>query len=131
MGRTDLVADAFTIIRNAAKARKEETLIPWSQIMLKICDILKEEGYIENFKEFDLEKFKKIKVYLKYNKKKSVFTQIKKISTPGRRAYVKRDKIPSVLQGYGIAILSTSAGIFTDKQAREKGIGGELLGVVW
>ncbi|UCC95439.1 MAG: 30S ribosomal protein S8 [Candidatus Omnitrophota bacterium] len=131
MSRTDLLSDAFTIIRNANKAKKEETLIPYSKSLLKICEILKNEGYLENYKEIDLGTFKKIKVYLKYSGKKSTLTQIKKVSTPGRRTYVGRDNIPSVLQGYGIALISTSSGIITDKEAKAKGIGGEFIGMVW
>lgn len=131
MSRTDLIADAFTIIRNAVKVKKEDTLIPCSKVLLKICEILKKEGYLENFKEVDLENFKNIKVYLKYDGKKSVLSEIKKISKPGRRIYVKKEKIPSVLRGYGIALISTSANILTDKEAKAKGIGGEYIGKIW
>lgn len=131
MSRTDLVSDVFTIIRNAARARKEDTYIPHSKFVLKICDIFKKEGYLENFKEVDLENFKKIKVYLKYDGKKSVIRQIKRVSSPGRRVYAKNKDIPSVLGGYGFAIISTSQGIFTDKEARAKGLGGEVIGMVW
>lgn len=131
MSRTDLIGDAFTIIRNAAQARQEETLLPWSNLLVKICEILKQEGYLENFKEVDLERFKKIKVFLKYEGKKSIFTEIKRVSTPGRRIYVKGSEVPSVLRGYGIAIISTSSGILTDREARKKGVGGEILGMIW
>ncbi|MCQ9205797.1 MAG: 30S ribosomal protein S8 [Omnitrophica bacterium] len=131
MSRTDLVSDVFTIIRNAARARKEDTYIPHSKFVLKICDIFKKEGYLENFKEVDLENFKKIKVYLKYDGKKSAIRQIKRVSSPGRRVYAKNKDIPSVLGGYGFAIISTSQGIFTDKEARAKGLGGEVIGMVW
>lgn len=131
MSRTDLIGDAFTIIRNAAQARQEETLLPWSNLLVKICEILKQEGYLENFKEVDLERFKKIKVFLKYEGKKSIFTEIKRVSKPGRRIYVKGSKVPSVLRGYGIAIISTSSGILTDREARKKGVGGEILGMIW
>lgn len=131
MSRTDLVSDVFTIIRNAARARKEDTYIPHSKFVLKICDIFKKEGYLENFKEVDLENFKKIKIYLKYDGKKSVIRQIKRVSSPGRRVYAKNKDIPSVLGGYGFAIISTSQGIFTDKEARAKGLGGEVIGMVW
>ena len=82
-------------------------------------------------KEVDLKSFKKIKVYLKYEDKKSIISQIKKISSPGRRVYVKRKGIPTALSGYGITLVSTSEGICTDKEAREKGIGGEVIGMVW
>ncbi len=131
MSRTDLIGDAFTVIRNALRARKEETYIPYSKSLSVICEILKREGYLENFKEVDLERLKKIKVYLKYDGKESVITQIKRVSTPGRRVYAKGKSVPSVLRGYGLAIISTSSGICTDKEARQKGIGGEVLGMVW
>ena len=131
MSRTDLISDAFTIIRNALRAKKEDAYIPYSNPLLKICEILKKEGYLENFKEVDLEKFKKIKVYLKYEGKKSVLSQIKKISSPGRRVYTKRESIPVALGGYGVTLISTSGGILTDKEAKEKGVGGEVIGMVW
>jgi len=131
MSRTDLIADVFTIIRNAVKVKKDDALVPYSNVVLKICEILKREGYLENFKEVDLGHFKNIKVYLKYDGKKSVISQIKKVSKPGRRIYVNKLKIPSVLNGYGIALISTSQGILTDKEAKEKGLGGEFMGRVW
>ncbi|MFH1505189.1 MAG: 30S ribosomal protein S8 [Candidatus Omnitrophota bacterium] len=131
MSRTDLISDSFTIIRNASSARKEDAYIPYSSFLLKICDILKREGYLENYKEVELENFKKIKVYLKYDGKEGVITQIKKISKPGKRVYTKHEKMPSVLRGYGIAIVSTSLGVFTDREAKAKGIGGEVIGMIW
>ncbi len=132
MSRTDLIADAFTIIRNAAKAKKEEALIPYSKLLIKIMEILKRESYIENFKELDIPgRFKMIKVYLKYQGKKSVINDIQKVSKPGRRIYVDKKNIPHILQGYGVAILSTSSGILTDKEARKLGVGGEYIGYVW
>jgi small subunit ribosomal protein S8 len=130
MSRTDLTSDAFTIIRNALKNREEDVTIPFSNMMLKICDILKNEGYIENYKEME-GAIKKIKVYLRYNGKKPAITSIQKISTPGRRVYARRKDINSVLRGYGIKIVSTSHGLYTDRQVREKGLGGEVLGMVW
>lgn len=131
MSRTDLISDVFTIIRNAIMVRHEETLVPHSNILMKICDILKRENYIENYKEVELKNFKNIKIYLKYNGKKSAISQIRRVSTPGLRVYVTRKHIPSVLRGHGIAIISTSKGIFTDKEAREACVGGEVLGKVW
>ncbi len=131
MGRTDVVADAFTVIRNAIMAKKDEALIPYSGALLKICEILKNEGYLENFKEIDLGSFKKIKVYLKYFGKKCTLSEIKKVSKSGRRVYVKKANMPSVLRGYGIALISTSKDILTDKEAKEKGVGGEFIGMVW
>ncbi len=132
MSRTDLIADAFTIIRNATRAKKEEALIPYSKLLVKIMEILKREGYIENFKELDIPgRFKMIKVYLKYEGKKSVINDIQRVSKPGRRIYVEKKNIPHILQGYGIAIISTSSGILTDKEARKLGVGGEYIGYVW
>ena len=132
MSRTDLIADAFTIIRNAARVKKEEALIPYSKLLVKIMEILKREGYIENFKELDIPgRFKMIKVYLKYEGKKSVINDIQRVSKPARRIYVDKKNIPRVLQGYGIAIISTSSGVLTDKEARKLGVGGEYIGYVW
>lgn len=131
MSRTDLISDAFTIVRNALRAKKDDVYIPYSNSLLKICEILKNEGYLENFKEVNLEKFKKIKVYLRYEGKKSAITQIKKVSSPGRRVYMKGKDVPSALGGYGVTLVSTSGGILTDRQAKEKGIGGEVIGMVW
>jgi small subunit ribosomal protein S8 len=131
MSRTDVISDAFAVIKTALQAKKEEAYIPYSRSLLEICDILKREGYLENFKEIDLENLKKIKVYLKYEGKRSVISQIKKISSGGRRVYVKKKGIRPVLQGYGVAIISTSSGLLTDKEARAKGLGGEVLGVIW
>ena len=131
MSRTDTISDAFTIIRNASRAKREEAYIPYSNSLTKICDILKREGYLENFKEVDLEGFRKIKVYLKYQNKKSIIAEIKKVSKPGRRIYVKKDAMPKALDGYGVTIISTPQGIFTDKEVKEKGLGGEVIGMVW
>ena len=131
MSRTDLISDAFTIIRNAARAHMLEAYVPYSGSLAKICEILKKEEYIENFQAVDLDNFKKLKIYLKYDKKKSVITQIKKISSPGRRVYKKKKEIPSALGGYGVAIISTSAGILTDTEAKEKNLGGEVIGMIW
>ncbi len=131
MSRTDIIGDAFTIIRNAASTRKEDAVLPFSGSIVEIVSILKAEGYIENFKEVDLGKFKAIKVYLKYDKKKSLITQIKRVSRPGRRVYRKINEIPVALGGYGVTIVSTSVGLLTGQQAKDKGIGGEIIGMVW
>ena len=131
MSRTDLISDVFTIIRNASRASIEETYVPQSNSVLKICEILKAEGYLENFKEVDLENHKKIKLYLKYNDKKPAITQIKKVSRPGRRMYVGSKSIPRALDGYGVTIVSTSSGIVTGIKAKEMGLGGEVIGMVW
>ncbi|MCF7873263.1 MAG: 30S ribosomal protein S8 [Candidatus Omnitrophica bacterium] len=131
MSRTDLIADAFTIIRNATRANKEEAFIPYSNSLSKICEILKDNEYIANFKEAETKSFKQIKVYLSYDGKKSSITQIKRVSRPSRRIYKKKDDNLSVLGGYGLAIISTSSGIITGIQAKTKGLGGELIGMVW
>jgi small subunit ribosomal protein S8 len=131
MSKTDPIADTFTLIRNAVRSAKEDVMVPHSRLILKVCDILKRDGYIENFAEADLGNFHKIKIYLRYAGKKSVITQIKRVSKPGNRVYVRHGKIRHVLQGYGTAFISTSSGILTDKEAKEKGLGGEFVGMVW
>jgi len=131
MSRTDLTSDAFTIIRNAVMVKAEEAMLPFSNMLVKILDILKREGYIENHKVVDGPSYKQIKVYLRYNGKKPAISKIKKVSTPGRRVYASRKEVNSVLRGYGISIVSTSSGIFSDREAREKGLGGEVVGMVW
>jgi len=131
MSRTDLIADAFTIVRNGLMVKKDEVVIPYSRSLLRIMEILKGAGYIENVMEMETPSYKTIKVYLKYNKKKSVINGIKKVSRPGRRHYVGKDTMPRVLRGYGLAIVSTSSGIMTDSEARSQGVGGEVIGYVW
>jgi small subunit ribosomal protein S8 len=132
MSRTDLIGDSFTMIRNAIQAEKEDLYVPYSTIVSKICGILKEEGYLDNFKEVDLENFKKIRVYLKYDEKnKNAISAIKRVSRPGRRVYMACRDVPRALDGYGLTLVSTSSGILTDRQAREKGVGGEVVGQVW
>lgn len=131
MSRTDLIADTFAIMKNSIRTKKEDVFLPYSKSILKICEILQKEGYIENYKETDLENIKKIKVYFKYDKKRNAITDLKKISRPGRRIYVSKEKVPNVLNGFGVAFVSTSSGVLSDKEARAKGIGGEVLGMAW
>lgn len=131
MSRTDLVADTFAIIRNAVRTGKEAALIPYSNLVFKICEILKDQEYIANFKKIETTNYDQIKVYFKYDGKKSVINQIEKVSRPSRRIYRKKNQISSVLRGYGMSIISTSQGIFTDRQAREKGLGGEVIAKIW
>ncbi len=131
MSRTDLIADAFTIIRNAIMAKKENADIPASNTLKAIMEILKKENYIENFKLIEDKKQGLLRVYLKYIAQKSAIRNIKRVSRPGLRVYVKGAKVPSVLRGRGIAIVSTSKGIITDKQAREAKVGGEIMGYIW
>ncbi len=132
MATTDTIADMLTRIRNANRARHKDVEIPASNFKLEIAKILKEEGYI---KEYELMKNNKqgvIKVQLKYEpSKKGIVSTIKRVSKPGLRIYVKKDKIAKVLNGLGISILSTSKGILTDKKAREMGVGGELICTVY
>ncbi len=131
MSRTDLVADVLTAIRNALKVGKDEIVVPYSKVVVGILNILKDEQYINNFKVFEIKGIQKVKVYLRYEGKKSIIKEIKKISRPGRRIYVDKKNIPHVCSGYGIAVLSTSSGIISDKEARKKGVGGEVLCYVW
>ena len=132
MAVTDLVADAFTMIRNAAMVNKEHVDIPGSNLIKNILDIFKRENYIDNFKVMEDKKQGRIRVYLKLDsRQQSVITNIKRVSRPGLRVYVKRDSIPRVLRGYGTAIISTSKGILTDKECRQDKLGGEVICYVW
>ncbi len=131
MSRTDLVADTFTMIRNAAMARKETLDVPASKMNAAIMAILKQEQYIEDFKAIDDKKQGALRVYLKYKGKKCALTHIGKVSRPGLRIHMTAKQIPDVLRGRGISIVTTSSGIMTGKQAKEKGIGGEVLAYIW
>jgi len=131
MSRTDLIADVFTIIRNAIMAKKENVDVPASNNIKSILEILKKESYIENFKLIEDKKQGLVRVYLKYTAGRPAITNIKRVSKPGLRVYVKKDKVPMVLRGRGIALVSTPRGIVTDKEARESGTGGELIGYIW
>ncbi len=131
MSRTDLIADVFTIIRNAIRIKKDAVDLPASGNIKSIMAILKKNEYIENFKEIEDKKQGLVRVYLKYIAGKSAIRNIKRISKSGLRVYVKGKKIPTVLRGRGLAIISTSKGVVTDKEARELGIGGEVIGYIW
>ncbi|MBN2484110.1 MAG: 30S ribosomal protein S8 [Candidatus Omnitrophica bacterium] len=131
MSRTDMIADGFTMIRNAIRARKEDVAVPHSRMLLRVLEILKEKKFIENFKELDTPEHKQIKVYLRYEGKKNAIHSLQRVSTPGRRVYNKRKAMARVLSGYGVAIISTSQGVVTDEKARELGVGGEVIGYVW
>ena len=131
MSRNDLISDVLTMIRNAVMARKETTDVPASGTVKAIVDILKKENYIDNFKLIEDKRQGLLRVYLKYVLGKTVVKNIKRISRPGLRAYVKRDKIPYVLRGKGLAIISTPKGIMTDAGAREAGLGGEVIAYIW
>ncbi len=132
MARTDLIADIFTMIRNAVMVNKESVVIPASKMAWSILEILKSEGYIENFKEQAASgAVKTLKVYLKYDAGEPAIQGLKRISRPGLRKYSRAAKIPSVLRGFGRAIVSTSQGLMTDRQAKEKNLGGEVVCYVW
>jgi len=129
---TDPIADMLTRIKNALQAKKEEVDIPSSKLKLRIAEILKEEGYIKDFKLIQDAKQGIIRVFLKYDEYgEPVISGLKRISKPGRRIYVSKDKIPRVMRGLGVAILTTSKGVMTDREARKMGVGGEVICYVW
>lgn len=127
---TDVIADMLTRIRNALRARQPKVDVPASRLKTEIARVLKEEGYILNYKVAEEGARKTIKIYLKYHNGRPVITELKRVSRPGCRIYVGRDEIKPVLGGMGISILSTPKGVMTGKQARREGVGGELLCVV-
>jgi small subunit ribosomal protein S8 len=129
---TDPVADFLTRLRNANSAYHEQISLPSSKLKLTIAEILKSEGYIANFEVKDAEVGKTLTVDLKFgpNRERSI-AGIKRVSKPGLRVYAKATELPRVLGGLGIAILSTSSGLLTDRQAAKKGVGGEVIAYVW
>ena len=132
MSMTDPIADLLTRIRNGAMAKLQKVDIPSSNVKVGIVNVLKNEGFIKNYKLISDQKQGILRIYLKYiDESDSVISEIKRVSKPGGRRYVKSDNIPTVKQGLGIAILSTSKGLMTDKVARETGVGGELICTVW
>ncbi len=133
MGMSDPIADMLTRIRNANTAKFNDVLIPMSKMKLSIAEILKEEGYIENYEIVDNGKFSDIKIILKYrdNKMTKIISGIKRVSKPGLRIYAGKKDMPQVLNGLGIAIVSTNEGVMTDREARKRNIGGEVLAFVW
>jgi len=132
MCMTDPVADMLTRIRNAGMAKHQKVDIPSSNLKVSLATVLRTEGFIKNFKVIADNKQGILRVYLKFiDEKDPVINEIKRISKPGGRVYVNSDKIKQVKNGLGVAILSTSKGLVTDKTARELGIGGEVLCTVW
>lgn len=128
----DRIADMLTRIRNASQMKYDTVEVLGSKMTLGIAEILKNEGYIEDFKYEKKVKGDKLTLTLKYGpKKEKVITGLKRISKSGLRVYAKSNEIPRVLNGLGIAIISTSKGLMTDKQAREAGLGGEVLAYIW
>ena len=129
---TDPIADMLTRIRNANAMKYKEVSMPVSKVKTEIARILKNEGFIENYKVKEDKVQGTLILTLKYiNKKERVITGLKRISTPGLRVYAKADEMPKVLNGFGIAIVSTSKGIMTDKEARKNSLGGEVMAYVW
>ena len=132
MNTTDPIADMLTRIRNANNSKHKTVDIPASNMKKAIAKILFEEGYIKSFEEIENENQGIIRITLKYDEKGAkVIDGLKRISKPGLRVYASKDELPQVLNGLGIALISTSQGIKTDKEARKEGLGGEVLAYVW
>jgi len=132
MVMTDPIADLLTRIRNANMVRHEKLEVPASKIKKEVAEILKREGFVRDFEYIEDNKQGIIRIFLKYGtNNERVITGIKRISKPGLRVYAKADEVPKVLNGLGIAIVSTSQGVLTDKEARNKQVGGEVLAYVW
>ena len=130
--RSDPVADLLTRIRNGSRAEHEKVDIPSSKLKVRMAEILKDEGFIKNFRVLDDDKQGTLRVYLKYGAgTEKVISGLVRVSTPGRRVYVTHDKIPSILGGMGVALISTSRGVLTDRDARKERVGGEVLAYVW
>jgi small subunit ribosomal protein S8 len=129
---SDPIGDMLTRIRNASRAEHEKVDIPSSKLKVRVAEILKEEGFVKNFRMLDDGKQGILRVYLKYGAgNEKMISGLVRVSTPGRRVYVTHDKIPSVLGGMGVAVLSTSRGVITGRAARQEQIGGEVLAYVW
>lgn len=132
MTMTDPIADFLTRIRNANMVYRETVEIPSSKTKLAMTQIMKDEGFIKDFEQIEDGKQGIIRIYLKYGpNREKVITGLKRISKPGLRVYAKKDEVPKVLNGLGIAVISTSKGLMTDKQARREGIGGEVICYIW
>ena len=129
---TDPIADMLTRIRNANKAMHDSTTMPTSRMKEEIARLLQDEGYIKGFSVVEAEPVSSLVIELKFGKNRErVITDLKRVSKPGRRVYAKKDRLPRVLGGLGTAILSTSSGVITTRQAAERGVGGEVLVFVW
>lgn len=132
MVMTDPIADMLTRIRNANTVRHEKLDVPASKIKIEIADILKREGYIRDYEVIEDNKQGVLRIFLKYGPNdERVITGLKRISKPGLRVYAKADEVPKVLNGLGTAIVSTSKGVLSDKEARAQAVGGEILAYVW
>ncbi|MBM4319442.1 MAG: 30S ribosomal protein S8 [Deltaproteobacteria bacterium] len=132
MGMTDPIADLLTRIRNAIRARHESVVCPSSKMKEHLCGVLKQNGFIRDFHVEEKDSCSMIMIELKYDEtRRPAITGLRRVSTPGRRVYVKNKEIPRVLNGLGISILSTSKGILGDREARAANIGGEVICSVW
>lgn len=131
MVMTDPIADMLTRIRNANRQHHETVMVPASKLKVDIAEILKNEGFIKGYKVEGEGPIKNIVITLKYRGNERVITDLERISKPGLRVYAKVNEIPKVLNGLGIVILSTSQGLMTDKEARAKQVGGEVLAYIW
>ena len=131
MSMTDPIADLLTRIRNGQQAKHPNVLIPRSNVKLAIVQLLKREGFIEGYVEVPGPHQGQIKVFLKYNDEKGIIRSLKRVSSPGRRKYVGRDEIPRVRNGLGVAVLTTPRGVITGREARQAGVGGEVICYIW
>ena len=129
---TDPIADMLTRIRNANKALHEHATMPTSRMKVDIARLLKEEGYIRDYRVVEGSPYSTLVVELKFGRNRQrVITGLKRVSKPGRRVYARKDRLPRVLGGMGVAILSTSSGLVTSRTAQERGIGGEVVAFIW
>ncbi|MBM4140598.1 MAG: 30S ribosomal protein S8 [Nitrospira sp.] len=131
MSMTDPIADMLTRIRNAVRIKAEKVDVPASRMKLEVAKILKEEGFIKAYKILKDKRQGILRIVLKYMDNENVISGLKRVSKPGRRIYVNRGEIPRVMGGVGIAILTTSRGIVSDKVCRQEGVGGEVICYVW
>ncbi|MFO7664172.1 MAG: 30S ribosomal protein S8 [Chloroflexota bacterium] len=135
MSMTDPIADMLTRMRNALEREHPTVAMPYSKVKEAIAEVMKNEGYIENYEVLSQTKFPTLVLQLRYvggrRERRSVITGLQRVSSPGRRIYVGKKEIPWVLSGLGVGILTTSRGIMTDQKARQMGLGGELLCKVW
>jgi len=129
---TDPIADFLTRIRNAGMAYHEKVEVPASKMKMALAELMKQEGYIKDYEFIEDNKQGILRIYLRYGpNKERVITGLKRISRPGLRVYAKKDQIPKVLGGLGVAVISTSKGIMPDRQARREGLGGEVICYIW
>jgi len=128
---TDPIADMLTRIRNAGTAAHKWADMPVSKLKIEVARLLKENHFVYDYKVLDDGKFGVLRVYLKYHEEGPIIRHLERVSRPGRRRYVAKDKIPRVRNGLGMAILSTSQGLMSDRVARKEGMGGELMALIW